>query len=177
MDEADAIVHYNGNKFDIPTLNKEFILEGMSPPSPARQIDLLRVCRSRFRFPSNKLDYVAQRLGLGEKKQTTFKLWVDCMNNDPKAWKKMEAYNKHDVKLLERVYDRVKPWIKGHPNHSLFESALVCPTCGGTKYQRRGYAHTTAATYARYQCVGGCGSWFQGGRSVAASPDKRFKAI
>ncbi len=25
MDEADAIVHYNGNRFDIPMLNKEFL--------------------------------------------------------------------------------------------------------------------------------------------------------
>ena len=65
LNAADAVIHYNGTKFDIPTLNKEFLLHHYAPPSPYKQIDLLRVARSQFRFPSNKLDYVAQRLGLG----------------------------------------------------------------------------------------------------------------
>lgn len=176
LEEADAVIHYNGNKFDIPTLNKEFLLEGMRPPAPAKQIDLLRVCRSRFRFPSNRLDYVANALGLGKKKKTDHKLWVDCMKNDSVAWKKMEAYNKHDVRLLERVYDRVLPWIKGHPNTSLYEADLVCPNCGSHKYQRRGYSLTQTAKYIRHQCSD-CGTWFRGGRSVAKGPNEKFVSI
>ena len=35
LDEADAIVHYNGSRFDIPILHKEFLLAGMPPPAPA----------------------------------------------------------------------------------------------------------------------------------------------
>ena len=86
INEADAVIHYNGTKFDIPTLNKEFLLHGLPPPAPYRNIDLLRSVRSSFRFPSNKLDYVAQRLGLGQKTQHEgHSLWVRCMNNDPKA--------------------------------------------------------------------------------------------
>ncbi len=42
------------------------------------------------------------------------------MNKDPAAWKVMEKYNKQDVLLLEKVYDRLLPWIKSHPNHHLF---------------------------------------------------------
>ena len=176
MDEADAIVTYNGIRFDIPTLSKEYLLEGMRPPSPAKQIDLLRVCRSRFRFPSNRLDYVANALGLGKKHKTDFTLWVDCMNNDPVAWGKMERYNKQDVKLLEKVYNRVLPWIKGHPNASIFEDYCVCPNCGGSKYQRRGWAITQTAKYIRLQCKL-CGSWFRGGRSVAKGPGEKFIPI
>ncbi len=67
LDEADAIVHYNGSRFDIPILHKEFLLAGMPPPAPAKQIDLLQVARRQFRFVSNKLDYVSQALGLGSK--------------------------------------------------------------------------------------------------------------
>ena len=67
MDEADAIVHYNGSRFDIPIIHKEFLLNGMSPPAPSKQIDLLQVARRQFRFVSNKLDYVAQALNLGKK--------------------------------------------------------------------------------------------------------------
>lgn len=159
ISEADAVVHYNGTKFDIPTLNKEFLLHGMEPPAPYKQIDLLRTMRSQFRFPSNKLDYVADKLGFGNKHETSFQLWIDCMNNDPKAWKQMERYNKHDVILLEKVYKRVLPWIKSHPNHNLHSGEEhVCPNCGGTKIQRRGTARTISGSYQRYQCQD-CGTW------------------
>ncbi len=104
LEEADAVVHYNGTKFDIPTLNKEFIKVGMNPPSPYKEIDLLRIARGKFRFTSNKLDYVAQFLGLGSKhKHKGMELWKGCMSNDAPSWKTMERYNKQDVKLLEKV--------------------------------------------------------------------------
>jgi DNA polymerase elongation subunit (family B) len=67
INEADGLVTYNGNKFDLPILNKEFLLHNLNPPSPSKKIDLLRTVRSNFRFTSNKLDYVSQQLGLGKK--------------------------------------------------------------------------------------------------------------
>jgi len=98
MDEADAIVHYNGTKFDIPTLSQEFLQIGLKPPSPAKQIDILLTARKQFRFPSNKLDYVAQALGLGSKlEHKGMRLWRDCMDRKADAWKIMEKYNKQDV--------------------------------------------------------------------------------
>ena len=30
LEKADAVVHYNGKKFDIPTLNREFLLYNLS---------------------------------------------------------------------------------------------------------------------------------------------------
>jgi DNA polymerase elongation subunit (family B) len=166
LNEADAVVHYNGIKFDIPTLNKEFLLHGFTPPAPYKQIDLLRTVRSQFRFPSNKLDYVSQRLGLGKKADHEgFELWVKCMNGDKDAWKRMESYNIQDVVLLEALYDSLLPWIKNHPNKNLFSDEQVCPTCGSDSVQKRGFAVSTTGTYQRYQCTG-CGSWSQGRKSV-----------
>lgn len=161
LDEADAVVHYNGTKFDIPTLNKEFLLHGFNPPAPYKQIDLLRVVRSNFRFPSNKLDYVAQRLGLGKKHEHEgHDLWVKCMNGDKDAWKRMESYNIQDVVLLESLYSSLLPWIKSHPNHNLYTSDTVCPSCSGHRLQKRGTAISSAGVYQRYQCKD-CGTWSQ----------------
>jgi len=161
LDEADAVIHYNGTKFDIPTLNKEFITHGMKPPAPYQQIDLLRTARTKFKFPSNKLDYVAKALGVKTKvKHRGHSLWMDCMDGDIHAWAEMETYNKGDIETLEEVYGKLKPWIKGHANHSVFSGSLVCPTCGDSHYQRRGYQFTRAGKYARFQC-NGCGSWFR----------------
>ena len=169
VNEADAVIHYNGTKFDMPTLNKEFLLQGFNPPAPYKQIDLLRTMRSNFRFPSNKLDYVAQRLGLGSKtSHEGHELWVKCMAGDENAWKTMEKYNKQDVVLLEQVYNRVLPWIKHHPNRNLFSAEAVCPTCGSSALQKRGTAVTTTVRYQRYQCKD-CGTWSQSSGSLSKS--------
>lgn len=155
LNEADAVCHYNGTKFDIPTLNKEFLLHGFPPPDPYKQIDLLKVARRQFKFPSNKLDYVAQALGLGGKvKHEGHELWVKCMNNDPVAWKKMERYNKADVRLLEKVYNKLLPWIKDHPNYALYADTdrPVCTNCGSSKVVKKGMEHTKTQSYQRYRC-------------------------
>ena len=169
ISEADAVVHYNGTKFDMPTLNKEFLLYGMDPPAPYKQIDLLKTMRSSFKFPSNKLDYVSQRLGLGKKvEHKGMELWTACLDGDNDAWKTMEKYNKQDVVLLEQVYVRVLPWIKQHPNRNLFSDSPCCPTCGHTEVQKRGKAVTTTGSYQRYQCKA-CGSWSQSTAAIAKS--------
>lgn len=168
LDEADAVIHYNGKRFDIPTLNKEFLQFGLRPPAPYKQIDLLSTTRNQFRFPSNKLDYVAQRLGLGKKVQHEgHELWLKCMNKDPEAWVKMEEYNTNDVYLLEDLYEKLKPWIKGHANHSVYTGECVCPNCGSEKFQKRGFSYSLAGKYQRFLCSK-CGTWFRDSKNVAS---------
>ena len=174
LSEADAVVHYNGTKFDIPTLNKEFVINGMGVPTPFHQIDLLKTARHRFRFPSNKLDYVAQALGLGAKvKHIGMELWNQCMAGDDKSWKQMEKYNKQDVVLLEEVYNELLPWIKNHPNHALFKTAdrPICPNCGGTHLHKKGVETTSTMMYQRYKCVD-CGTPIRGRTNVMSKEDK-----
>lgn len=165
LDEADIVVHYYGSKFDIPTLNKEFVKHEMAPPSPYRQIDLKLVVQRAFRFESNKLDYVASALGFGKKIKTDFQLWIGCMNGDKKCWADMESYNRHDVVLLEKVYVRLLPWIEKHPSYSAFVQGLCCPKCGSTKTQSRGAQVTQMSTYTRYHCQA-CGAWFRDNKRV-----------
>lgn len=136
--EADAVVHYNGTKFDMPTLNREFIKLGLPPISHVHEIDLLKTVRKRFRFESNKLDYVCRMLGLGAKEQHKgFGLWTECMEGNQKSWKKMQSYNKQDVRLLPKLYKRLLPWIAGHPNVGLYKTSQlpVCMHCGSTNLQ------------------------------------------
>ena len=169
LDAADAVIHYNGTKFDIPTLNKEFLLHNYGPPSPYKQIDLLRSVRSNFRFPSNKLDYVAQRLGLGKKHEHEgHELWVKCMAGDKDAWGRMQKYNIQDVVLLENLYNSLLPWIKNHPNHNLHSEGHVCPTCGSDKLEKNGTRMTITGTFQRYKCKS-CASWSQGTKSIKPS--------
>lgn len=160
LEEADAVVHWNGSRFDVPVANKEFLLQGWSPPASYQQIDLLKTSRHMFKFPSNKLDYVAKALKVGSKtKHAGFQLWIDCMTGKEEAWKQMEEYNKNDVVLLEKVYYKLLPWIKNHPNHSLYSStAHCCNNCGSTTLIKRGFYYAKTVKYQKYKCSE-CGAW------------------
>ncbi len=175
LDEADVVVHFNGTKFDIPILNREFVKYDLLPPSPYKQVDLLQVVKRVFRFESNRLDYVAKALDLGAKADHPgFEMWVGAMNGDAASWDNMERYNKHDVVLLEQLYHRLLPWIPGHPNVSTFTGELSCPKCGSHHYQKRGTAVANLLRYIRYQCQN-CGSWFRSNTSV--DPTKRERMV
>jgi DNA polymerase elongation subunit (family B) len=173
LEEADAVIHYNGSRFDIPTLNKEFLLKEMSPPATYQQIDLLKTARTKFRFPSNKLDYVAQSLKLGSKtKHSGHDLWVRCLAGEELAWEQMEEYNKNDVILLEAVYYKLLPWITNHPNTALIDDTDGCPNCGSLdSLKKRGFYHTSVGKYQRYQC-NVCHSWHKNKKAEKTSHTK-----
>lgn len=171
VNEADVVIHFNGRSFDMPWLNSEWVRMGWTPPSPYQEVDLKLVSSKTFRFPSNKLDYLAGEL-LGERKVknvTGHELWIACMNGDEKAWKQMEKYNRQDVKLTERLYDRVQPWIRNLPNPALYGEAdmasQTCPACGSADVKKEGYAYTKLAVYQRYSCLA-CGRWSRGAKRI-----------
>lgn len=162
MDEADAIVGWNSKAFDHKHIRREFLEYGMLPPSPTKDIDLMLECRKNFKFPSYKLDYVAQKLGVGAKvEHTGFDLWLGCMAGDEKSWKMMKKYQIQDVDLLVELYDKLLPWIK-HPSVAAHSGdAEACPNCGSNHLVRRGYETLTAGRYRKYQCQS-CGKWMRG---------------
>lgn len=168
LDRADIIVTYNGVKFDLPHLRREFFLAAMNPPSPWQDVDLLRVVRRQFKFPMNKLDYITQQVGIGAKTSNGgHTLWTRCLEGDPAAWKLMKKYNKQDVRLTEKLYDKVLPWITGHPHVALYtgETAPACSRCGSLDLTPSGHTTTPLSAYQQYKC-NNCGSWHRGSRAI-----------
>lgn len=161
LDEADIVIGHNSAKFDIKKLNARFIFHGMTPPSNYKSVDTLKVAKDNFNFTSNRLDAIGRILGVGHKAETGgFELWSNCLQGKPQAWKKMKEYNKQDVLLLEKVYLRMLPYIKNHPNVNLASSIDQprCPCCGSEHLVRRGYAYTALGKFARL-CCSKCGKW------------------
>ena len=162
MSEADAIVHYNGKAYDIKAYNVEFARLGLVPPAPSKQIDLYRVVKQNFMLPSYSLAYVLRYFGLPQKLDTGgVELWVKAMAGDQKARNKMRRYNINDTKVLEPLYEKLRPWIKQHPNVNLYKAAdgtPHCATCGSTHLVSNGYRRTAVAAYRRLQCQD-CGAW------------------
>lgn len=158
FNEADIIVAHNGNAFDQKKVQAKMIEYGYAPPSPYHQIDTKLVAKKYAAFTSNKLDDLGKLLKLGQKKNVGgFETWKGCMAGDEKAWDKMKKYNIQDVRLLEKFYLQLRPWIKNHPRAD-FTKHEGCPKCGGTRLHSRGYIQTMSNLYRRYQCQD-CGGW------------------
>ena len=173
MDEADVVVGHNGDRFDIPTINSRFVLNGMQPPSPYKSIDTLKIAKKHFKFTSNRLDYIGDILGVGRKIDTGgFNLWKRCMHGETKALTEMLKYNKQDVVLLEKVYDKLRPYCSAHPNHNLFSSDSVCPKCGSKHLQARGTAVTSIGRFQRFQCQD-CGGWSRGRQNLREADEMK----
>jgi DNA polymerase elongation subunit (family B) len=170
LNEADVVMGWNSRGFDAKHLNREFIEAGILPPSPWRDLDLMLEVKKVFRFPSNKLDYVAGALGVGHKVQNRgHELWILCMAGDDEAWEEMKTYNIQDVDLLIDLYNKLQPWIKGHPAVGLYiGEEYGCPNCGSTKLSRRGFSYTGASVFQRFHCSD-CGAWSRAARRVATT--------
>ena len=83
--EADAIVTYNGDKFDLPKLWGEFLLNGMKPPQPPTSIDILKAVK-KLGFDMNRLAYIGPLLKIGKKlKHEGFGLCATVMEGDGTA--------------------------------------------------------------------------------------------
>lgn len=175
LDEADIIIAHNGDRFDIKKIQARLLKHGFKPPSPFKTVDTLKVARGHFALTSNKLDDIGSYLEVGRKlAHEGFELWRKCMGGCPKAWNKMKRYNIQDVRLLERVYDKLRPWMPRHPNmgvYSLTDDA-VCAHCGGkslTPHETSYY--TNSSEYEKYQC-NSCGGWSRRRRAVGVQAKK-----
>lgn len=174
MDEAHVVVTYNGDKFDLPHLNREFHLAGLKPPSPYVSVDLFKVIKKQEIWFSHKLAVITDQLGLsGKLDNSGWELWKGILSDDPdvrrKAWLEMRRYNKRDVKTTEELKKECLPFITNLPNPALFVDGeildlLMCQSCESTNVHRRGWAYTKTRRYPRIQCQD-CGKWGKGTRS------------
>lgn len=161
LDEADAVITYNGNRFDLPKLQGEFALAGLKPPAPVTSIDVLKAVK-KLGFLINKLAFIGPLLNVGQKmKHEGFALWRSVLEGDENARKRMEKYNKQDVLVLEKLYLRIKPFIADHPH--LGDEKGLCGSCGSNHIQQRGWRRTKYFKVQRLQCQE-CGGWSTGQR-------------
>ena len=161
LDEADIVIGWNHRAFDLKHLQREFVLAGLGAPTPWQDVDLLQTVRRRFKFPSNKLDWVARELGIGAKlSHTGMDLWQRCMDGDERAWRLMKKYNIQDVKLTETLYDRLLGWVPNHPNINMLRAERIsaCSTCGSQNLEGVGVHVTATRAYERFRCKD-CGAY------------------
>lgn len=171
ISQADVLVAHYGDKFDLRKLNARIAFWHLPPPKPVLTVDTWKVAKKHFGFDSNRLDYLGRHLFGEGKIHTSYELWKEVLKGSEKALSEMVAYNKQDVRLLERVYLHMRPWMTNHPNMALeYPGYIVCPVCGSTEWQHRGTRMNKTTINVRYQCqVEGCRKWFS---STSSRPEK-----
>jgi hypothetical protein len=133
LNSADEIIGHNGDRYDLPWIRTR-CLKHRLPMFPAYvTIDTLKFARSKFRFNSNKLDYIAKFLGFAGKTSTGYGLWKDVLlKNCQKALGKMVFYCKGDVTILENVFTEMSVHFpaKFHYGVKAGKDKSTCPNCG-----------------------------------------------
>jgi DNA polymerase elongation subunit (family B) len=170
LNEADIVVGNNHVRFDIPHMNREFMLAGLVPPSPVQHIDLLTVMRRNFKMMSNKLGYVTDAVGLETKLDTGGQaLWNQVMAGDRAAWDKFRRYNIQDVVITEQLFTLLAPWIKS-PHAGLWTGDMSsCYACGSTRLVAHGVTRSKTMAWPLTQCAD-CGAWNKVLKSGATRP-------
>lgn len=162
LSQANAVVTYNGDKYDLPKINGELVRHGFLAPPPPTSIDLIKTIK-KLGFFMNRLAFIGPYLGLGQKvKHEGFELWTKVLAGDEKAQKRMERYCLRDVTLTEQLYTKIIPFIRNHP-HMGETASIACGACGAKHLQSRGVRRTKSFKIQRLQCQG-CGSWQDGKR-------------
>lgn len=131
--QATEMVGHNGDKFDLAWIRTRCLFHGIEMFPKYTTIDTLKVARSKFKFNSNRLNYIAGYLGIGSKIKTEFDLWKSIlMDNDKVAMEKMVKYCKHDVVLLEKVFKHLNTHIESKSHYGVLFGAYrgTCPECG-----------------------------------------------
>lgn len=155
---ADELVGHNGDKFDLAWIRTRCLFHNIDMFPSYQTIDTLKVARSKFRFNSNKLNYIAQFLGIGSKIKTEFDLWKDiALKNCPIAMAKMIKYCKMDVVLLEKVHKKLSIHIphKTHYGVIFGGDRGSCPECGADGDQlikQRDIITATGVKKIKYKC-------------------------
>lgn len=163
FDEANLLVGHNIDRFDNRVMSGKFIDWDMTPPSPCKSWDTLKMAR-KHKFGSNKLNDLGIRFNEGSKTSVTHAdVWYDLLfesnvAKQQKAAKLMEKYNIQDVALTEKIFWHLMPYYQtGITLGRLIGHNWVCD-CGSTEGQFHGYGFNPVGKYRRWQC-NRCGKW------------------
>jgi len=166
LEEANVIITHNGKRFDVRMLNARFWKNKFHKPSSYKVIDTLAAAKAVFGLTYNSMDYIAKYIGMQEKMDTNFALWVGCDNGDVDSLNYMLEYNDQDVRTQEEIYMEMREWIPNHPDMSVYAKLdNVCPVCLGTDHEEIGFYTAAKLQYKEHRCSE-CGSIWHDSKAI-----------
>ena len=154
LDEADVVVTFNGNRFDIPHMKSDFLEAGYAPYTPFKSVDLYREVK-QFGFESKSLDSVTRRLGRpGKVLAYDMDMAWASIAGDTEAQATLQEYNEGDVELTEWLHDRLMGWMPNAPFKGVNGKTICCNQCGSselTRVEEKDY-RAVLLTYELHRC-------------------------
>jgi len=154
--ESDEMIGHNGDRFDLAWIRTRCLYHGIEMFPNYKTIDTLKISRSKFKFPDNKLNTIAKYLGIGQKIKTEHGLWDKViMDKCPKSLDSMIKYCKWDVILLEKVFKVMRLHLepKTHYGVTFGHDRKGCPECGSEDLRTvRRKTTATGLKKIQYQC-------------------------
>jgi len=161
ISKYDIVSAHNGDRFDITVLNTRLLAHGLAPINLSSTIDTKKIAKNKFHLPSNKLDDIADFLGIGRKLSTHKGLWMGCEKGIQTDWNYMKKYCKLDVVLQDKVLDYIIPFVKFNNVYSQLNGVDInCsnPTCCSKKLKINKKRKVVGGWKNQYQCDD-CGSY------------------
>jgi len=162
LNESDLSITHNGDRFDIPWVRTRALYHGITDLANCTSLDTLLGSRNKLKFNSNRLDYIAQFFGVGQKQETTYGLWKDILlKNDKKALSTMTEYCANDVVILEKVYNKLLPVLspKVHFGVLAGQEKCSCSNCASVDLKLSKVRITAAGTKKYQMKCSDCGSY------------------
>jgi len=114
MGEYDVLyTHYGADhRFDVPFIRTRALRHGFENKIPKTGLfimDTYPIAKHKLRLHSNRLDSIANAIGIKGVKKTPLSgdVWVKASIGDKNALEYVALHNKRDVQLLERVHNRL----------------------------------------------------------------------
>lgn len=173
--EADELVAHNGDRFDVGWLRTRALKHGLGPLPSFKTVDTLAWAKRLCLFNSNKLDYIARFLGVGAKTRTDYDLWKDVLKGDPKALNRMVAYCANDVRVLERVWAKLRDLTEGktHAGALAGHDKWSCPHCASEKVETNRTSMTAFGTLRFKMRCKSCGRYYTINERAHSAYEKR----
>lgn len=175
IDSANLAIAHNGDKFDMKFFNSRLLKHGLNPIM-VKTFDTLKAAKYYFSFHSNRLGDIADFLGVNKKTRTDISWWNSILfDRDWDSLNLMQDYCKQDVLVLEDVYKKMLPYIKGnHPHINLLKYGgdipkdvlnATCPRCGSDEHIKWGIYTAISNSYQKYKCKS-CNHVFRGNSPI-----------
>lgn len=158
---ADELVAQNGDKFDLPWIRTRCLYHNIPMFPTYSTVDTLKKAKYYFRFNSNTLNYMSQFLKIGSKIHTEFDLWKRIvLHKEDKALNYMVKYCQEDVRLLEKVFNKLKNYIGSNVHHGAEVSKCSCPECSSMNFSLSKVRYTSVG-HKRFQLqCSDCGKYY-----------------
>lgn len=182
ISSADILVAHNGDSYDLKMLNTRLVYHGIDPISPnILSVDTLKEAKKILRSPSSSMDYLCRYFSIGGKIRTDKHLWLDIISRDSedevkiKSMNKMVKYCGNDIKINEKLYLKLLPYMKSHPNTSE-SNKCNCPKCNSSNYIKNGIKFSKSGIPRQEYRCGNCGSYFSS-RSYSSEIGKSLSKL